>query len=80
MKPDHEILNPSEWSKAHKLVSVWRNDPGPQYSCPRCDAPGISVVDNSNRPYAEWYELTCPSCKLEVTMHLPLAPPPGPPV
>jgi hypothetical protein len=40
----------------------------------------MAVADHSARPYSEWYELTCAACKLHVTMHLPLAPPPGPSV
>ena len=80
MKPDHKLLNETEWYKAHRMVTAWKNDQQAAHPCPRCDAPGVAIVDFSARPYAEWYELTCSKCDLEVTMHLPLAPTPGAPV
>lgn len=80
MKPDHKILNASEWDKAHRLIADWKNDQDSAYPCPRCGAPGIALEDQSARPYAEWYALNCGQCSLEVTMHLPQAPTPGAPV
>lgn len=77
MQPDHKILSKEEWYKAHRVVAAWKNQPQADHPCPRCDAPAIAVTDNSNRPYAEWYQLNCAKCDLEVTMHLPLSPPPG---
>ena len=80
MEPDHKVLTSSEWDRAHHIISLWKNDPGSLASCPRCDAKGLSIEDRSARPYAEWYAMSCANCGLAVTMHLPLAPTPGPPV
>lgn len=80
MKPDHKILNESEWYKAHRVIAAWKNDQQADHACPRCDAPGIALTDQSARPYAEWFELNCTKCDLQVTMHLPLGPPPVAPV
>lgn len=80
MQPDHQVLNEAEWDKAHKLIAAWKNAPSESHGCPRCDAPGVAIADHSARPYAEWFELSCSKCDLEVTMHLPLAPPTVAPV
>ena len=80
MKPDHEILSSDEWDRAHRMIAAWRNEPEKLHQCPRCAVPGIVLTDHSVRPYAEWYALHCPQCDLGVTMHLTLAPTPGPPV
>lgn len=79
-KADHEILSDAEWDKAHQLITAWKNQPGIDHNCPRCDGSGITVADHSARPYSEWYELNCASCGLNVTMHIPQAPTPGPSV
>ena len=80
MKADFKILTPEEWDKAHRIISAWRNDPAGTVPCPRCGTEGMTIEDQSARPYAEWYALACKSCGLNVTVHLPLAPPPGAPV
>lgn len=80
MKPDHQVLNETEWSKAHKVIAAWKNDQKAEHCCPRCDASGLNIADFSARPYAEWFELSCGKCDLSVTMHLPLAPTPVGPV
>ena len=80
MKPDHEILTAEEWDKAHALLTAWKSAPEGPLQCPRCGAEGIAVTDHSARPFAEWYDLGCGKCGLTVTMHLPLAPTPGPSV
>jgi len=33
------------------------------------------IIDRSARPYAEWYALSCRSCGLDETLHIPLGPP-----
>jgi hypothetical protein len=77
VKPDHQLLKESEWHQAHKTIAAWKNDQAATHACPRCDAPGLALADYSVRPYAEWFELSCSKCDLDVTMHLPLAPTPG---
>ena len=80
MSPDHMVLSESEWQKAHRAILAWKNSGQGAQACPRCDAPGLALVDRSARPYSEWFELSCAACDLEVTMHIPLAPTPGAPV
>ena len=74
MKPDHEVLNEAEWRRAHRVISAWKSNPDVEHACPRCGETGLGVVDNSARPYAEWFQLTCGHCDLDVAMHLPQAP------
>ena len=38
-------------------------------------APGLAIIDQSARPYAEWYALTCAACGLNATINIPLGPP-----
>ena len=60
---------------AYRCVTTWRANPGAPAMCPACGASGLAIVDRSARPYAEWYALSCASCGLEHTLHIPLAPP-----
>jgi hypothetical protein len=80
MEPDHKVLSGEEWDRAHRVVSAWKNDPAAQLACPRCNAEGLGVEDQSVRPYAEWFQLDCDKCNLEVSVHLPQAPPAQTPV
>jgi hypothetical protein len=74
MQPEHEVLNKSEWERAHRAISAWKSDPDAALACPRCEAAGLELEDRSARPYAEWFHLKCGACGLEVSMHLPQAP------
>jgi hypothetical protein len=56
-------------------ITAWRIDPEKPVACPVCSALGLHVIDQSARPYAEWYALSCTSCGLEATVHIPLGPP-----
>ncbi|MEQ1673081.1 MAG: hypothetical protein ABL893_19705 [Hyphomicrobium sp.] len=56
-------------------ITAWRLDPDAPVACPVCGAKGLAIADQSARPYAEWYALSCTSCGLEYTVHIPLAPP-----
>ncbi len=56
-------------------ITAWRLDPDQPVPCPACGADGLTVVDQSARPYAEWYALSCTTCGLDHTLHIPLAPP-----
>jgi len=80
MQPDHEVLNESEWHKAHRVIANWKNAPEAGANCPRCNAEGLSITDHSARPYSEWYELDCGACDLTVTMHVPQGNTTGAPV
>ena len=59
---------------ALQRIAAWRLSAAEPVACPVCEASGIEVVDRSTRPYAEWYALSCPSCGLEHTIHIPMAP------
>jgi transcription elongation factor Elf1 len=80
MGPDYKVLNAEEWSRAHQVISAWKNDPGAELACPRCGHAGLAIEDQSVRPYAEWFQLSCGQCGLEVSVHLPQAPPMQTPV
>ncbi|MGZ5823328.1 MAG: hypothetical protein ACXWJ2_05235, partial [Hyphomicrobium sp.] len=43
-------------------------------ACPVCEA-GLAILDQSARPYAEWYALSCAACGLKATINVPLGPP-----
>lgn len=55
-------------------INAWRAAPDRPVACPVCEAPGLTVLDRSARPHAEWYVLSCKACGLQHTMHIPMAP------
>jgi hypothetical protein len=65
-------LTPEQQSEAMRRIAEWRAEPGRALACPICDAEGLQIVDRSARPHAEWYALTCPTCGLTETLHIPL--------
>ena len=68
-------LDEGQCAEAYRLIAAWRADPAVAPVCPVCAAPGLTVIDRSARPYAEWYALACAGCGLDETLHIPLAPP-----
>lgn len=68
-------LTADELKAALIAIAAWRSDPEAPVACPRCGTLGLALADRSARPYAEWYQLACPGCGLEETIHIPLAPP-----
>jgi hypothetical protein len=56
-------------------IAAWRSAPDEPVACPVCETAGLAILDQSARPYAEWYALTCPACGLDATIQLPMAPP-----
>jgi hypothetical protein len=62
-------------SVALQRIAAWRADPSKGMACPVCDAAGLTIIDQSTRPYAEWYALRCAACGLDTTIQLPMAPP-----
>jgi transcription elongation factor Elf1 len=58
-------------------IAEWRADPQRPVACPVCGVEGLTIVDRSARPHAEWYALSCTACGLNETLHIPLgaAPP-----
>ena len=55
-------------------IAAWRADPGAAVACPVCAAMGLQILDQSARPHAEWYALSCPTCGLTATINLPMSP------
>jgi hypothetical protein len=55
-------------------INAWRADPQASVACPVCEAAGLQILDQSARPYAEWYALTCPACGLTATINVPMSP------
>jgi len=54
-------------------IARWRAAPDDPVACPVCEEPGLSIIDQSTRPHAEWYALSCPACNLETTIQIPMA-------
>jgi hypothetical protein len=54
-------------------IAAWRVEPDAPCHCPICGRLGLSICDRSARPYAEWYVLTCESCGLDATVHIPMS-------
>ena len=69
-------LTPDQLREAGRRVAAWRADPARPVACPACEAEGLTIIDRSARPYAEWYALACPACGLDQTLHIALGPPP----
>jgi hypothetical protein len=59
---------------ALERIAAWRAAPAVPVACPVCEAPGLRILDQSARPYAEWYALSCAACGLDATINIPLGP------
>ncbi len=68
-------LPPERIGAALAAITAWRIDTDQIVTCPVCMALGLKIIDQSSRPYAEWYALSCAACGLETTVNIPLAPP-----
>jgi hypothetical protein len=62
-------------SVALQRIAAWRASPAEPVTCPVCEAPGLTILDQSARPYAEWYALKCATCGLDAAIQLSMAPP-----
>ena len=67
-------LPPDKLRTALHRIAAWRTAPGEAVACPVCEAPGLEILDQSARPYAEWYALSCAACGLKATINVPLGP------
>ena len=65
-------LTPENQREAMRRVAAWRADPQRPVACPACGAEGLTIIDRSARPHAEWYALCCSACGLNETIHIPL--------
>ncbi len=68
----HTNLTSEEMPSALRCIATWRADPETRLSCPRCGKDGLTVIDRSARPHAEWYVLSCTSCGLDAAINIPL--------
>jgi hypothetical protein len=68
-------LSPENMGAALESITAWRLDHDAPVKCPACAALGLKIIDQSSRPYAEWYALSCSACGLDATVQIPLAPP-----
>ena len=67
-------LPPEKIVIAMHRIAAWRAAPDQLAACPVCDALRLTIVDQSARPYAEWYALNCSACGLAHVLHVPLGP------
>jgi hypothetical protein len=70
-----QTLPPDKLRTALARIAGWRAAPDQPVACPLCAAPGLEILDQSARPYAEWYALSCAACGLKATINVPLGPP-----
>jgi len=69
------VLDARSLGNAYRCVAAWRSGPDHAVACPACGEVGLNIIDRSARPHAEWYALSCPSCGLDETLHIPLGAP-----
>ncbi len=67
-------LPPDKLRTALDRIAAWRAAPEAPVACPVCEAAGLEILDQSARPYAEWYALSCAACGLKATINVPLGP------
>lgn len=70
--PESQQLSVEEIVRLLPRITAWRVDPESSVACPRCEGAGLTVVDRSARPHAEWYAVSCNACGLEETINIPL--------
>ncbi len=70
-----EALSADKVGEALVQIRSWQAQPERAVACPVCGQPGLSIIDQSARPYAEWYALSCALCGLDAKLHIPLSPP-----
>ena len=68
-------LDADQLREAVRRIAAWRANADSPVVCPACGEAGLMIIDRSARPYAEWYALSCRSCGLDDTLHIPLGPP-----
>jgi predicted RNA-binding Zn-ribbon protein involved in translation (DUF1610 family) len=65
-------LTPEQQRVALRRIAAWRAEPARPVACPDCGVEGLTIIDRSARPHAEWYALACPACGLEEALHIPM--------
>jgi hypothetical protein len=69
-----KAVPPDKLPLALTRIAAWRAAPEASVACPVCEAKGLEILDQSARPYAEWYVLSCAACGLKATINVPLGP------
>jgi hypothetical protein len=69
-----QSLPPDKLTIALARIAAWRIAPEAPVACPVCEVAGLVILDQSARPYAEWYALSCAACGLKATINVPLGP------
>ncbi len=70
-----KALPPEKVRLAYDRVRQYRDSGGKPVACPLCEEMALKIIDQSARPYVEWYHLTCEACGLEATLNIPLGRP-----
>jgi hypothetical protein len=65
-------LDAERLREAVRRIAAWRANADAPVVCPGCGEAGLMIIDRSARPYAGWYALSCRSCGLDETLHIPL--------
>jgi predicted RNA-binding Zn-ribbon protein involved in translation (DUF1610 family) len=73
MPGPRKLATPEEMRAALATVRGAEHEPGAQPVCPLCGATGLTIIDRSSRPHAEWYALACPSCGLDDVISIPMS-------
>jgi hypothetical protein len=69
MKPSRK-LDGLQRKEALGQIAAWRQHPAREVPCPACSASGLSITDQSARPFVEWYALSCEACGLSEMLQL----------
>ena len=67
-----KTLPPDRIHEALATIRAAHQDPDSPVVCPVCREPGLVIEDQSARPHAEWYALSCKACGLDDTIHIPM--------
>lgn len=54
-------------------LRAWQRDRKAVLTCPNCNASGLTIIDRSARPHAEWYVFKCESCGLDDVIQIPMS-------
>lgn len=69
---NHKFVTQEDVDAAVKVIRAWHAEPKVDYACPRCDVVGVSIIDRSARPHADWYAFKCEACGLDDAINIPV--------
>ncbi|MEW5962848.1 MAG: hypothetical protein AB1749_04740 [Pseudomonadota bacterium] len=73
MPGPRKLASAEEMRAALATIRAAERETGSQPSCPLCGAAGLTIIDRSSRPHAEWYGLTCHACGLNDVISIPMS-------